>query len=183
MRAQKWRSFVAQSFLFLFSAQEDRLSSSSEGGRGPEQLISVQASPWGMQGRYHGDTCRREDPAWSRFLNGWGASADDHECRPRLDRICASGGPGGPPLASQSAVDHYNHAALKTHVYSRYAQNSPNIQSDPFSLTISRELSWDIQVGLRTNLFAETTLMLTNTFGILCLFTQHIVLLTDQCGY
>ena len=44
-RAQRWRSFVAQSFLFLFSAtQEDRLSPSSEGGRGPEQLISVQAS-------------------------------------------------------------------------------------------------------------------------------------------
>ena len=37
---QKWRSFVAHSFLFLFSAQEDRLSPSSEGGRGPEQLIS-----------------------------------------------------------------------------------------------------------------------------------------------
>ena len=109
VRAQKWRSFVAQSFLFLFSAQEDRLSPSSEGGRGPEQLISVQASPWGMQERYHGDSCRREDPAWSRFLNGWGASADNRECRPRLDRICASGGPGGPPLASQSAVDRLNH--------------------------------------------------------------------------
>ena len=80
-RTQKWRSFVAQSFLFWFSAQEGHLAPSSEGGRGPEQLISVQASPWGMQERYHGDTCRREDPVWSWFLNGWGASADDHESR------------------------------------------------------------------------------------------------------
>ena len=95
MRAQKWRRSVAQSFLFLFSAPEDRLSPSSEGGRGPEQLSSVQASPWGMQERYPGDTCRREDPAWSRFLNGWGASANDHECQPRLDQTCASEGPSG----------------------------------------------------------------------------------------
>ena len=62
-----------------------------------------------MEERYHGDTCKREDPAWSRFLNGWGARVDDHECLPRLDRTCASGGTGGPPLASQSAVDRLNH--------------------------------------------------------------------------
>ena len=45
-RVQKWRSFVAQLFLFLFSAQEDRPEPSSEDGRRPVQLIAVQASPW-----------------------------------------------------------------------------------------------------------------------------------------
>ena len=75
-----------------------------------------------MEERYHGDTCKREDPAWSWFLNGWGASVDDHECLLRLDRTCASGGQGGPPLSSQSAVDRLNHLRYQpTGCYSNQA--------------------------------------------------------------
>ena len=62
-RAEKWRSFETQLFSFLFSAQGDHLAPSSEDGRGLEQFISLQESPRGMQERYHGNTCKRGDPA------------------------------------------------------------------------------------------------------------------------